>query len=215
MKYPDHTTYAALYAKYYSGRDVGELLDLLEPLKDKRVLDLCGGEGRLSIAAVKRGAREVILVDSEDEMMPKTFEYPVYPHVIEAETYLHYQALGGWRYDRIACRQAANYWLTDETAELAAKVLPAGGIFAFNTFNEKPPEKPRVKEYDYDGHSFVEISWLVGDMVHHVQVRDGMAPHTTVFKWLPRETLHSILAKYFHVHEIVCGKTSLYKCVKK
>jgi SAM-dependent methyltransferase len=213
MTYPDYETYAALYAKYV-GRDMSGLLDILEPIKDMRILDLCAGDGRLTATAIDRGARESTVVDSEKAMRsPLLKNYQnVHPYCDKVEYFLE---ATGLTFDRVVCRQAVNYWLNAETATQVARILETGGIFAFNTFNVKPSKKPRVEMYEIAGHSFVETSWLADEDVHHVQVRDGLAPHVTTFKWLPREFLDAILGKHFYVNEKIKGKTSLYTCVKK
>lgn len=215
--YPSYDVYRDLYRRYYDGRDVGELLDLLQPLAGTLLLDLCGGEGRLTLEALDRGAERVILVDREASMIAP--EVSANPQVrARVETVIHALRMmrrRGATVNRIACRQAVTYWLDKTTASLLADVLSAQGVFAFNTFNQEPPTKPRVLQYDLDDHSFTEVSWLVGDIVHHLQVRDGMEPHHTSFRWLPRAELHLLLEPYFLVTENVRGKTSLYRCEKR
>ena len=216
-EYPDYERYRALYRRYYDGRDVAELLRLLEPLQDTRVIDLCGGEGRLTLAALAQGAREVALVDAEAAMIPPPLRQheQVKVRVLPVHDALLAMRIRGESFDRVVCRQAVNYWLNEATAGLTARVLKSGGIFAFNTFNQMPTEKPRVMKYERDGHYFVEVSQLVGNMVHHLQARDGMEPHRTSFEWLPPVKLRSMLEPHFSVVEYVQGKTSLYRCEKK
>jgi len=215
--YPDYRTYQALYLRYYSGRDVAELLRLLEPLRDTCVLDLCGGDGRLALEALTLGVRETVLVDAEQTMIPPALlQHPkVRVYVKSVHDTLSAMKSRGELFDRIACRQAVNYWLNEQTAELAANVLRHRGIFAFNTFNRKPSEKPRVLQYEIGGHAFVEVSWLIESTVHHLQVRDGMVPHYTSFEWLSPERLHKILGPHFGVVEEKHEKSSLYRCEKK
>lgn len=211
--YPDYETYQALYARYYD-RGVAELLKLLEPLDGTNVLDLCGGDGRLTLKALESGAKEVILVDAEPKMVPSLVWNHKQVRVVINKVHLALSNLirDNERFDRIVCQQAVTYWLNEGTAERIAQVLKPGGFFVFNTFNQKPPEKPRVLEYELDGHSFVEVSWLVGDKVHHLQVRDGLEPHYTAFLWLSPERLRALLEPYFVVKEERHEKTSLYRC---
>jgi len=215
--YPDHATYRALYLRYLQSRDAQELLELLKPLTLTRFLDLCCGEGQLTRGAIEENIRHACMVDAEPEMLPleeKRSPFArMFPFTVE-------RALRHFREERIhferaACRQAVNYWLTPHTAEMLHAVMTPGGIFAFNTFNEKPPEKPRVLEYELEGQHFTEVSWLAEGMVHHVQVREGLPPHTTHFWWIPPEQFRKLLEPYFSVEEIRKGKTSLYKCIKK
>lgn len=216
-RYPDHATYRALYLRYFDGRSVQELLRLLEPIDGMRVLDLCAGEGQLALAALEAGAREAAVVDAEPAMVSSALSQRTDLRTITTSVHVALSAMcaAGGSFDRVACRQAVNYWLDERTADLLADLLTPRGIFAFNTFNQRPPERPRVLEYEMDGHAFVEVSWLVGDAVHHLQARDGMAPHHTAFAWLPPERLHELLRPRFAITEERHGKTSLYRCEKK
>lgn len=215
MSYPGHADYKALYLRYHSGRDIRELLDLLEPIQGASVLDLCCGEGQLSVAAHNARARKVTAVDKEERMFTTVLNAAADVYPFDIDLALRIFTDKGFRFDRVVCRQAINYWLNVQTAGMLAGLIPQGGIFAFNTFNQKPPEKPRVREYELGGNDFVEVSWLVGDTVHHVQVRNGMAPHTTCFQWLPGHRIRELLEPYFILHEQRVGPTSLYKCEKK
>lgn len=119
------------------------------------------------------------------------------------------------QFDVAFCLQAINYWFCDETVGMVERVLRPGGLFVFNTFNVKPPETPVVKQYDMDGDSFVEVSWSVGDIVQHVQIRSGMEPHFNSFRWVSPDEFHATLGKYFsRVNEKVNGPSSLYVCHK-
>jgi len=217
VEYPDHERYRALYLKYYEGRDIGELLSLLEPIADMRVLDLCGGDGRLVLEAITQGAKKGVLVDAQADMIsPAALAHskvevralPVRDALLEMKAH-------GERYDRVVCRQAVNYWFNEETGSLLADVLAPGGRFAFNTFNQRPSEKPRVKEYAYAEHSFVEVAWMIGDVVYHIQVREGLPSHQTFFRWVPPEEFHRLLEPNFVVNEQQRGTTSLYSCERK
>jgi len=214
-KYPNHETYRALYARYHD-RGVEDLLHLLLPLEDMSVADLCGGDGRLTFKMLASGAHSVFFVDREPEMVPLAIREheQVRVEIKNVRSALEGAILRGDSFDRIVCQQAINYWLDEGSANAVATALKPGGVFAFNTFNQEPPQKPRVLEYDLGGHSFVEVSWLVGDKVHHLQVRDGMEPHHTVFLWLPSDRIREILAPFFFIEEKRHEKTSLYRCKK-
>lgn len=215
--YPDHATYRALYLRYLTGRDASELLELLQPLKLMRFLDLCCGEGQLTRGALEANVRHAYMADAEPKMLPLEAKLSPFANMLPftVERALEYFRVQRMYFERVACRQAVNYWLTPQTAYALHNVLSPKGIFAFNTFNAQPPKKPRVLEYELEGHSFVELSWLVDDTVHHVQVRDGLPPHRTSFRWISPEQFRDILDPYFTVEEIRKGKTSLYRCIKK
>ena len=119
-------------------------------------------------------------------------------------------------FDIAFCRQAVNYWMNPQNAKNLAKIMSADGVFIFNTFNTKPPTDPKVKEYHLYNIKFVEISYIdKNDNVHHVQVREGMEPHITQFKWMSEEYLKNCLDKWFDIDIIVKNKTDVYKCTKK
>lgn len=216
-EYPDYETYSALYRRYLVGPSVTELLHLLEPLRGARFLDLCSGEGELALNAIAAGAGATAVVDVQPLMIApavrRCAQIQVLTHDVH-DALVHLRARHEF-FDRVACRQAVNYWLTADSAKLVWLVLASGGVFAFNTFNVKPPKRPRVLEYPLDGHHFTEVSWLVGDRVHHVQIREGMAPHATSFRWISPEEFREMLEPHFRVAEVRRGKTSLYRCEKK
>lgn len=216
MNYPDKETYRALYSRYVAdqGRPISQLMDHAGDLKGKLVVDLCGGAGEIAAESARRGALAVVLVDESSDMV----DFNV---LKKAEVSYHYGCvenfLNNHKLDVAFCRQAVTYWLTDESARDLAKMLNPGGVFVFNTFNNKPSEKPTVKEYTLGSkqYKYVEVSLLIGDVVHHVQCREGMEPHTTQFKWISPERFREMLAPYFEIEEKVDGATSIYVCYKK
>ena len=215
-RYPDAETYRNLYRRFYEGRSTQDLIELAYPIRDSVVLDLCGGDGRLSLSILRHGAKSVVLVDQEKDMVGKLDS-----HIALADSSVEeYLRIWEWgdrdtHFDRVFCQQAVNYWLDEYYASIISKLLTAGGMFIFNTFHNKPSEKPTIKEYEIDGNKFIEVSWLVGDVVRHVQIREGMHSHTTEFMWLSPEYLMDILGRYFDVGVKRDGHSSLYRCVKK
>lgn len=187
----------------------------LVDLKDKQVVDLCGGSSDLCTRALQRGAKIVTVVDQSKAMLgwlPTDLRISAFCGSVES--FLS-QANDG-EFDCVFCRQAVNYWLDLKTSRLLAQKIRRGGFFVFNTFNERPSNNPTVKEYEFEGHRFVEISQLCGeDMVHHVQCRDGMEPHTTCFKWITPGKFKSLLRSYFSLQIRAINKTSLYVCERK
>lgn len=216
-KYPDHTTYEALYARYLE-RGVDEILGALPKITGTSILDLCGGNGRLSRALLNRGAKRVKLVDAERNMVSDHLLQELNFRFICGDVHGilgHLYAYTRELFDHVVCQQAINYWLDGAGAQAVSRVLHPGGVFVFNTFNEKPPETPHVKQYAHEGHSFVETAWCIGDVVHHVQVRDGMQPHYTTFSWISPDQYRKMLEPYFVVEEKRNGRSSLYSCYKK
>lgn len=211
MDYPHHSTYARLYARYLAPERTEQLLDLAGPLAGAKVLDLCGGGGRLARAAARRGARVMLL----DQSAPMAGESGVQWHQASVEEAL-VSAAGPFRevFDVVFCQQAINYWLTEMTARQLAMHMAPGSRFIFNTFNKKPTTVPVVKAYAHDGLRYVESSHLVGDTVHHVQICEGMAPHMTAFAWISPGQLRAWLGPYFALTEHLDGATSVWVCVR-
>jgi SAM-dependent methyltransferase len=222
--YPHHDTYAALYARYFK-RGPEALLGT-DRLDGMTVLDLCGGGGRLSVYAARLGAR-VHYVDLERAMIPTKLlsENRISWTCHSAQDALtcykrdkthfgqHVETQFG--FDIIACQQGINYWLCDDerwNGDLVAACLKPGGLFIFNTFNTDPGTTPKVKDYEYGGHHFVEVSYRIDDMIYHTQARDGIAPHMTRFRWLSPDSIKEHLEPWFATIEQQDGPTSIWTC---
>ena len=214
--------YEDLYARYLD-KPAAEMVDLAGDVKGKVVWDLCCGGGALSAECLKRGAATVQAVDGCSEMTNKLrLAFDGSKDVLAGRFRLEVADVEPWlRYslaDRpnfVFCRQAVNYWLNGKTVRSLAGRMGNGSVFVFNTFNTRPAEKPSVKEYGRGGDSFVEVSWLVPpDTVHHVQVRNGMAPHVTAFRWIPPSEYLALLGQWYNVDIGESGGTSLYRCVR-
>lgn len=210
----DH--YEALYASYLRS-DPNILLDAagIEPGDWSRllVLDLCGGNGRLSLAARQMGAK-VTMVDVDHEMcdgfLLRQQGIDVWFGKVE-------QIIPVWdsSFNAAFCQQAINYWLTPETAESTARLLKRDGVFVFNTFNTLPSTVPTIRERQVDGHMEYEVFHSAGGMVHHVQLREGYAPHQTSFRWIPPDEFDRMLEPHFDVERRTDGRTDIYVCRKR
>jgi len=209
-KYIVDNKYRLLYSRYFE-RKPEELLALVGPLTGKKVLDICGGNGRASIAALAMGASECTLIDSCLEMIPDDLDPRIRVENVEVCHAFRYML----DYDVAVCQQAINYWFDEDTIRLLYEAMVPGGVFVFNTFNQRPSTKPMVKEYEYKDLNYVEISWRMGEVVQHVQICQGMEPHTTSFQWIPSITFKMTMKPWFEVTEIKIGKTTIYKCVRR
>jgi hypothetical protein len=89
------------------------------------------------------------------------------------------------------------------------------GVLIFNTFTNKPPKTPLIKEYTLDNESYVEISYLVDNEVYHLQIKENHLPHFTKFKYISRERFFSILSPYFDIEVYEDGKSGVYVCKKR
>jgi ubiquinone/menaquinone biosynthesis C-methylase UbiE len=212
--HPDFETHRALYARDYQERPPQEFLRLAEPMSGRRVLDLCGGDGRLSTAACAAGAASVTMVECELQMVPPALRRgsSIMIHYKPVHEALAELAEAGERFDLVACQRAVNYWLTSETVVALVAVMAPAGLFVFDTFHRPPPPEPQVSAYKFAGHAFAEVSWRVGDFVHHVQARDGMLAHATCCRWIPPPRFRTLLRAYFRVTERREGDASIYRC---
>jgi len=59
------------------------------------------------------------------------------------------------------------------------------------------------------------VAYRAGNVVHHVQCREGYRPHLTSFLWISPEEFKELLEPYFYAQETVEGHTSIWKCVRR
>ena len=213
MKYPDYDTYTKLYGRYLT-KSVEPFFDGVD-LKGKRVLDLCAGGGQLSQYALDHDCGEVLMVDTAPHMLNPSFNHNDW-RVARVSSPVEWFLMDfkDIPYDVVVVRQAINYWFKNVSGEDIARVVKKGGVFTFNTFGNKPSETPNVREYFHQGIAYKEISYLVGDMVHHVQVAAGFAPHMTSFHWISPDEFRQKLSPYFIIREVVDGPSSMWYCTK-
>lgn len=211
MKYPKHDVYEKLYKRYFK-KGVDYLIEQASISANDKVLDLCGGNGRLT-RELKKLARDVTYLDQEKDMIPDDLE-ELGIKVINSsiQDFLNSNDLV---FDKVFCEQAVNYWLLKIDVEKFSKIFNKGGLFIFNTFANKPTTTPMIKEYNIDDINYMEISYLVQNQVYHIQIREGMEPHFTIFDWISEEDFMKVLSPYFDVKVINDGKSSLYVCKRK
>ena len=219
MKYPKHDVYEKLYAKYLDPESLKILMDLAgEDMTGKRVIDVCGGTGICTEEALRRNAQRVMLVDGEFDMVPDSIALKDKVTVLINDVEMALTVLGryGVRYDIAVCRQGINYWFNAASVALLAELIKPGGVFVFNTFNTRPSETPKIKQYHHRGVSFTEISYVdMTNMVHHVQIREDMEPHVARFQWLSPKSFDLYLGKYFNIEKITRNRTDYYRCIRK
>lgn len=224
MRYPSYKEYEKIYQKYINLDNLFKMMDLVEDYKGKSFLDICCGNGAATEEALKRGASHCYMIDQEIKMIPSKFlgqdnffspgGIRLYIDDVES-SFRMMSTVPEWRqFDIGFCRQSINYWLNNESAILLFERFKKGGIFIFNTFNSKPSGKPKIKEYSIDDINFIEISYLINDMVHHVQIREGHEPHVTKFRWIDEQEFKYLLSDYFDIEIIRKEKTDIYKCIR-
>lgn len=211
MKYPKYNIYEIMYKRYFD-KGVNYLIDEANIKKDDVVLDLCGGNGRLTKELLKY-AENVSYVDKEKDMIPNDLEkrgIKVYNEDIN--DFISHNKV---KYTKVFCEQAINYWLPDVDIKKFSELLDKNGLFIFNTFSKKPSTKARFKEYVINNVNYLEISYLVKNKVEHIQICEGMEPHFTEFYWISEDEFREILEPYFEIKIKDNGKSALYVCRRK
>ena len=207
-KYPTYYVYEDIYKRFFK-RDAKELIDLGEISYSDKVLDVCGGNGRLTKRLVEM-CNNVSYIDQELEMIPTyltTLNVKIYNTSIQEFVNNTIE-----KYNKVFCQQAINYWLLNIDINKFSNIFEKDGLFIFNTFSNKPTKKPMIKEYTIDNINYLEISYLIKNKVHHIQIREDYEPHYTVFDWIDEITIKDILSPYFNIELIKDNNTSIYKC---
>lgn len=211
MKYPKYTDYEKMYKRYFD-KGVGYLIDKADLKRDNKVLDICGGNGRLTRELLKR-CNDVSYLDREADMIPEDLEkLGVRVYNEDVETFVNHSQE---KYNKVFCEQAINYWLLNINIEQFSNIFLPNGLFIFNTFSNMPTKNPMIKQYTIDGINYFEISYLVDNKVEHIQIREGYSPHFTEFDWISQEQYRELLSPYFDIELFDNGKSSLYKCKRK
>ena len=211
MKYPKYTDYEKMYKRYFN-KGVEYLIDKANVKKDDKVLDICGGNGRLTKELLKK-CNNVSYLDKESDMIPEELEtlgIKVYNEDIE-----NFVNHSKEKYNKVFCEQAINYWLLNIDINKFSNIFLNDGLFIFNTFSNMPTKTPMIKQYTIDGINYLEISYLVNNKVEHIQIREGYPPHFTEFDWISQEQFYNLLSPYFDIELFDDGKSALYKCKRR
>ena len=183
--------YHTLYARWLT--NPGTLLDAAGWEPGMTLLDLCGGPGIVTRAALRRGAKpeDITLVD----LNPRAEDTGVRQVTSSMENlHLHMEPADWERYDVAVMRQAIGYIdINSSFPEKLRQFLKPGGVFAFNTFR-----KPRFayRAYNYGGTDFVELSGYLGRTVLHLQAAPGVGWDLTRFHWHKPDELLEAFGKY-------------------
>ena len=195
-------SYAELYAPWLENAD-DFALKFVRP--EDRVLDLCGGTGRVMTKAWDMGCQSVALLDAN----PRAVAFAGLKQVKgDANHPDHYFPPGS--FDVVLCRQAIAYLNLESVALGVAQVLAPGGRFCFNNFR-----KPRWfwKRYEYRNSRYSELGWHIGRDVWHIQRRKGHGWDLTRFKWHQHGDIMSTMSRRFDVFHEQTKKTNYYTCV--
>lgn len=211
MKYPKYNVYENLYKRYFL-KGVKYLIEEANIEENDKVLDICGGNGRLTKELIKL-SNDVTYLDKEKDMIPeelKELGIKVYNDSIENFIYITDK-----KYNKVFCEQAINYWLLNIDIKKFSEIFERDALFIFNTFSNKPDIKPMIKEYEIDNKKYIEISYLVNNKVYHTQICEGYVPHFTVFDYISKEEYIKLLSPYFDIYLNDNGKSSLYLCKRR
>ncbi len=211
MKYPKYYIYENLYKRYFF-KGVDYLIKEANLSANDKVLDICGGNGRLTKELLKF-TNDVSYLDKEKDMIPPNLEQiGVNVYNTSIEDFINET---NEKYTKVFCEQAINYWLLNIDINRFSNLFKKDGLFIFNTFSNKPSIKPMIKEYVLDDINYLEISYLIDNKVYHIQVCEGYEPHFTVFDWISKDQYLELLSPYFEVNIKDNGKSSLYLCKRK
>lgn len=197
--------YAALYAPWLTtAPDFAERF--IEP-RD-RVLDLCGGTGRVAQKAWDMGCQDVSLLDVNPRVVPPWGSIKVQRG--DANKIDKY--FGPHSFDVIVCRQAIAYLDLDQVAQSATKALAPCGRLCFNNFR-----RPRWfrKRYEFKGNKYTEMGWYFGKQCYHLQWRHGRGWDLTKFKWHTHKEIVAAMEPWFTVKVDRTAKTNYYTCISK
>ena len=211
MKYPSYKEYESVYKRYFF-KGTEYIINKTNINKTDKILDICGGNGRLTKELIKY-SNFVNYLDKEKDMIPndlKSLGINIYnDDIIE---FVKYNTI---KFDKVFCMQAVNYYLDDIDMKLFSNIFNKDGVFIFNTFTNKPSKTPLVKQYKIENESFVEVSYLVNNEVYHVQIKENHLPHFTKFKYISRERYIELLSPYFDIEIHEDERSSIYVCIRK
>lgn len=195
--------YAQLYAPWLETAD-DFAARFIEP-RD-RVLDLCGGTGRVAQKAWDMGCQAVAVLDVNPRVIPPWESIKVQ----RGDGHFPQDHFGPHSFDVVVCRQAIGYMDLEPLAHGVRKVLAPAGRFCFNNFR-----KPRWfwKRYEYRNSRYSELGWYFGRTCWHIQRRVGEGWDLTKFRWHTHDEIVEEFSKYFDVRVERTEKTNYYTCV--
>lgn len=189
-------SYETLYARWLV--KPGELLLWGGYDPEHNLLDLCGGTGAVSRAALAMGGRATLY-----DLNPRCPDPRVLTLRGRAEdldqTY-HYH---GW--DFVVCRQALGYLNLYRTARALHEATVPGAIFVCNAF-VKP--KWSLRSYTFGGRRYVEASGFFGARVFHLQAMPWDLD-VTAFRWHTEDEIRSSFATYWTLEKLNVSDKSM------
>jgi len=177
----------------------------LERPSQESVLDLCGGTGAVSKAALAAGVRRVWLLDlnprcDDPRVTQVQGRAEDLPQLIERP------------FAVIVCRQALGYLDLQKLEEVVWQRLRLGGRFVFNNFLEP---RSKWKLYKHQGQRFFEASVVWGDHVVHLQASPRIGADLTHFRWHRHEDVLATFLDRFQVEFKKRGQSVRYRCTRR
>lgn len=189
--------YNNLYSRYLKKPE--KMLEMVDYKNHETLLDLCGGTGAISSAALQLGAdaRNITLLD----LNPRFLNTKIRQISADAIVGLKLLASEEKKFDVIICRQAFAYLEINGSsgellANLLAKISRPGTRFIFNSFI-----RPRwiAKTYHFEGARFIELAGYIRRKVFRFQIQLGKGYDFTISKWHREERIFQIFSKYFSI----------------
>lgn len=189
--------YESLYARWLVKPSALLLWGGYDP-KQHTLLDLCGGTGAVSRAAIAMGGSATLL-----DLNPRCSDPGLVTLKGRAEDlghpYLWSNNRSLWRsWNFVVCRQALGYLDLNETAKAVHKATAPGTLFVCNAF-VKP--KWSFQSYQFCGRKYIEASGYFGRRVFHLQaMREDF--DVTAFRWHTEEEIRSAFAPRWMLEKI-------------
>ncbi len=208
--------YNRLYARFLTKPDKILKIAKYDPKVDIHFMDLCGGTGAVSKAAIDMGAPNSVLVDINPRVDREYNGKRIYSEIASAE---NFNLSEDHPYDLIVCRQAINYLNIDKTFKNVYKHLADNGRFIFNTFEK--PKRFIKREYCINAISYKEYAMRIFNRVFHIQIAQKLGFEIqydfTLFKYIPSGTIVNALIKadFREINIVRDAENSIYYICRK
>ncbi len=181
--------YDELYAPWLAKADTLLVEGGYKP--GEHLLDLCGGTGAVSKAALAMNPDRYTWM-ARTELLDINPRHPdMFVVNAKAEDVAAYYPANSFHI--VVCRQAMAYLDPEKVIPAVASILKPEGRFVFNTFQRPKRFRFRSEGEFIDGHVY-----LFG-RVFHLQVKRGAGWDVSIFKYIPSARMLKLLLPYFEV----------------
>ena len=226
--------YAELYSRWLDKPDT--LLRLASFSPDESLLDLCGGSGIVSEAALEELHKWAEPLGERFHYKGDVTLYDLNPRVNSIR--LNYDRMKGIfkvvrgkaekvdlqfpnrTFDVVVIRQAIGYIDVRGTFEALSKIMEPGGRLVFNSFVDPLAggvKRYSTKQYKHEGERFFEAHLALFNRVFHIQAKLSGKPgvDVTAFKYHDETTIMAALLPYFTWEQSTSGRSVRWRCVRK